>query len=272
MATETESSFTNRDAVPSVTQDARFRAGQKLKQSGRVHLGAIHMFEILADRAEDEFGITSIETAAVYYELGHSIFLNLTCHRENSTDPANEERSKANTLEDALEYMAKSCSILYAHGQNHDQNHDNDDNDDPPAITASTKYQYQYQNQYQEWARDQIPRVLIGIGNIQSYQHKHADAIDSYMNAVPYREAASDACRKETHQSSASLKRHRLFAESHVLIAEELLISMAYYSPSPPSDLVHSETGLIIVKADQVTTLAKTYYEQGKEKLQDIGK
>jgi len=241
--------FPNHKSVPIVTQDARFRAGKKLKQRGRAHLGTSNIFETLVDRAEEEFGPTSIETAAVYYELGHSLFL------EISRNPTSQNSDKI--IEDALEYMAKSCSILYNHHVGANNETKNEEESSSEAIIEDSHYQ--------DWAKDQIPRVLLGIGNLQSYQRKHADAIDSYLNSVPFREEASNQFKKEKTESTASLRSHRLLAESYVLISEELLLS-----PPPSHDLVHGETGLTIVKAEEVTNLAKSYYEQGKEKLQDI--
>ena len=248
MATEAATS-PNHKSVPIVTQDARFRAGQKLKQRGRAHLGASNIFETLVDRAEEEFGPASIETAAVYYELGHSLFL------EISRNPTSQNGDTI--IEDALEFMAKACSILYNYARANNEKK-NEESAQTEAIIEDED------SHYQDWAKDQIPRVLLGIGNVQSYQRKHADAIDSYLNSVPFREEASNQFKSEKTESTASLRSHRLLAESYVLISEELLLS------PPAVDLVHGETGLTIVKAEEVINLAKSYYEQGKEKLQEV--
>jgi hypothetical protein len=219
-----------------VTRDARFRAAKKLKQSGRVHLGAIPMLETLANRAEEEFGTMNIETATVYYELGHAMFVNI------STNPQRGASEGDNYVEEALEYMAKACSILYDYVGNW-------------TIDNSSVYL--------TWAKDELPRHLSGIGNVQSFQMKHADAIESYLNALPYREEACDRCKD---QSITSLRYQRLLTETYILIAEELLVSKAR------QDLIHSETGKVIVKGDEILSLTQTYYEQAREKLQDIGK
>jgi len=66
---------------------------------------------------------------------------------------------------------------------------------------------------------------------------------------------------------AASLRLHQLLAEAHVLLAEEMLMCSTGQDRG-----VHSETGSVIVKADNVSNLAQNYYDQRKEKLQDIGK
>jgi len=257
---------TIQNRTPLVTSDARYRAGRKLIQSGRVHLGAISMFEALATRAEEEFGDSSIEAAAIYYELGHALYLNV--RRGSSVVVAND------VIEEALEYMVKACSILYSHVDqsissdgDDGAGDDGDDGDGGGGTGEKDESTDAMKSQYSQWATDQLPRILIGIGNFQSHQHKHADAVESYLNAVPYREEAAKKCNKpDSNIDAASLRLHRLLAEAHVLIAEELLMC------STGQDLVHSETGSVIVKADDVTNLAQNYYDQGKEKLQDIGK
>mmetsp|Transcript_1055 Transcript_1055/g.1887 ORF Transcript_1055/g.1887 Transcript_1055/m.1887 type:complete len:293 (-) Transcript_1055:984-1862(-) len=218
---------------PLVTRDARFRAAKKLKQSGRVHLGAIPMLETLANRAEEEFGTTNIETATVYYELGHAMYLKMISTSAKSV-------VDENYVEEALEYMAKACSILYDYVSNWTIENDSD---------------------YSTWAKDEIPRHLIGIGNVQSFQIKHADAIESYLNALSYREEACVRCKD---QSVVSLRYQRLLTECYILIAEEMLVC------KPGQDVLHSETGTVVVKGEDVISLAQTYYEQAREKLQDI--
>ena len=68
------------------------------------------------------------------------------------------------------------------------------------------------------------------------------------------------------NSQAASLKAYRLLIETYVLISEELLMA------SKDDDLVHSQTGAIIVKADGISNLVQTCYDQAKEKLQEIGK
>ena len=107
--------------APIVTKDARYRAARKLIESGRGQLGAIEMFETLVNRAEEEFGENSIDTATVYYELGNAMYRNTRRGRPTNSSVFNND----DFLEDALQYMVKSCSILYNHlGMNDDVNKD----------------------------------------------------------------------------------------------------------------------------------------------------
>lgn len=234
------------NSVPLVTRDARFRAAKKLKQSGRVHLGAIPIFETLVNRAEEEFGTKSIETAVVYYELGHSMFLNISRNSRNNVDQSD--------VEDALEYMVKACSILY----------DYDANNSNPQLQCTASEDADVVSDCLIWVKDEIPRYLIGIGNVQSYQAKHADALESYLNALPYREEVCDRYKKESHQTVASLRHQRLLAETYVLIAEELM------NCKPEQDVVHSETCNVIVRGEEITSLTQSYYDQARNQLQDI--
>merc|ERR1719469_621166 len=78
---------------------------------------------------------------------------------------------------------------------------------------------------YKSWVEDQLPRYLIGIGDILSIQERHADAVDAYTRALPYRESAVTVyanCPK-TEKTLNYLRSRRLYVEVNVLIAEELL-------------------------------------------------
>ena len=75
--------------------------------------------------------------------------------------------------------------------------------------------------------------MLIGIGEIKSYQGKHADAIDSYLNTVPFQEEAIKELKKmkpnknEDDQSGASqsvvssLKSKRLLTETYISLSQK---------------------------------------------------
>jgi hypothetical protein len=239
--------------TPNVTKDARYRASRKMKQTGQ-HLGAANMLKNLLGRALEEFGDSSIETAAVYYELGHSLFLDSSTINGSIVD--------ADAVEEALEYMAKSCAILYAHADDGMDNKSKHSDNNTTRRTGSANYS--------QWAKDHIPRVLIGIGDLHSYQQKHAEAIEVLLNAIPYREEAA----KEYNMNKdagvdvdvSSLRIHRLLAEVYVLAAEELLLCPR------GEDQIHGETQNVVVKGEEVGRLAQSFYEQAKEQLQEIGK
>ncbi len=244
--------------TPTVTKDARYRASRKMKGRG-LHREAANMLKNLSERAREEFGESSIETAAVYYELGHSLFLDSSMINGTLVD--------FDAIEEALEYMAKSCAILYSHA-GVDNGIDIDHYTEHEQHKSNSRDAFSEQDSYVEWAKDQIPRVLIGIGDLHGYQKKHAEAIEVLLNAIPYREDAAKECKmdKDVHVEIgvSSLRVHRLLVETYVLAAEQLLMC-----PSD-EDQVHGETQNVIVKGKDVGRLAQTYYDQAKEKLQDI--
>jgi hypothetical protein len=65
------------------------------------------MFEALASTQAEpkKNSVTRVSAAAIYYELGHALYLNV--RRGSSVVVAND------VIEEALEYMVKACSILY---------------------------------------------------------------------------------------------------------------------------------------------------------------
>eukprot|EP01083_Nonionella_stella_P216277 777626_1 len=150
--------------------------------------------------------------------------------------------------------------------------------------SASTSFR---RNAYWDWVRDQIPRVLIGIGNVMSFRGDHSQAVESYLNAIPYREETleyvmhPEAPRMVTVTNQLELLRcHRLVVEVHVLIAEELLfcpkgqdVKSQFHLGANGSihDGLHEKVAkIVIVKAAERLILAKNYYEQAKDQLQDL--
>jgi hypothetical protein len=235
-----------------------------MKRIGQ-HLGAVNMLKNLLDRAIEEFGDSSLESAAVCYELGHALFLDSSTINGGIVD--------VDAMEEALEHMAKACSILYSYSDDVDVDVDVDVKMEGklPAGTEENrgnKHAKSSSVNYSLWAKDQIPRVLIGIGDLHSYQQKHAEAIEVILNAIPYREAAANSCNheKKSEANVSSLRIHRLVAEVYILASEELLRC------PHGKDLIHEETKNVVVKAEDIGRLAQTYYEKAKEKLQDIGK
>ena len=96
------------------------------------------MLKNLLGRALEEFGDSSIETAAVYYELGHSLFLDSSTINGSIVD--------ADAVEEALEYMAKSCAILYAHADDGMDNKSKHSDNNTTRRTGSANYS--------QWAKD----------------------------------------------------------------------------------------------------------------------
>lgn len=115
---------------------------------------------------------------------------------------------------------------------------------------------------YKHWIENQIPRYLIGIGEILSIQKRHADAVDAYTRALPYRESSIQ--NKKEDKSIEYLRQRRLFTEVNVLIAEELLVC---YNEN--SDIITYETKSILVKKEERIDFIQGYYDKGRDELQE---
>lgn len=139
---------------------------------------------------------------------------------------------------------------------------------------------------FQSWCQNQIPRILTGIGDLYSFLKRHADAADSYIRAIPYRESLveqySSPSEESSEKKSASslsldhLKARRLFVEVHVLIAEELLAHpsdldvIATPRPSVSQDKdVNEMKPILLVKASERIDFATGYYEKARDELQE---
>lgn len=233
--------------APIVTKDARFLGARQLVEGGQVERGALDIFQTLIYRAEEEFGETSLDAAAVYYEYGNALFLKSS--KEN--DDLFGKGHLLESVEEALDYMVKSCSILYSQLESIDVEKQIDRSKGFPA-----------DNSFREWINDQLPRNLIGLGRILSFQGKHADAVESFINAIPFREKNLDQCSKKT--SPPSLRLRKLLLESYVYIAEELLLFPF------GQDVVQSETYNVMFASSERIPQARFYYDRSREVLEDI--
>ena len=273
---ENDSFHQNTLIQPLVCNDARFRAGRKLMELGQVHLGAIKIFSLLLDRAMEEFGESSTETAAVQYEYGYSMYLNVTREKanENNLDTKqhvseivgkeenDEEMSEEDTtIEIALEHMVLACQNLYKYVDEY-ENTEKGIKKSPQQDNIETM-----KNQsYVKWAMEQLPRMITGIGSILSYQGKHSDALNSYLNALPYRTKLLEhkTSKDETKITLDQLRAHRLLVDLYVLIVEEIL-----KCPSNV-DIKIPESNEILLKKEDRIKIAKGHYEKAREELQEV--
>ena len=275
---ENDSTHQYKPNQPLVCNDARFRAGRKLMEQGQVHLGAIKIFSLLLDRSMEEFGESSMETATVRYEYGYSLYLNVTREKanENNLDTKQHSSEKVGkeenddeqimseedtTIEIALEHMVLACQILYKYVDEYEN------------TAKTTKKSPQEDNletmknqSYITWAMEQLPRMIIGIGYILSYQGKHPDALNSYLNALPYRTKFLEdkTSKDETTITLDQLRAHRLLVDLYVLIVEEILKCPA------DVDITVPESNEILVKKEDRIKIAKDHYEKGREELQEV--
>jgi hypothetical protein len=234
------------NTTPIVTRDARFIGARKLVERGQVEKGALEMLRVLISRAEEEFGESSLNTAAVYYEYGNALFL----HISKDSDMMVKD-DIMDSVEDSLECMAKSCSILYSHLEELENN------------KQRLPLQDIQSADYYKWIHEQIPRNLIGIGRILSYQGNHGDSVESLMNAIPFLEKSFEHFVEKS--DPAYLRAHRLLIEAYVQVAEELLMC------SKGEDVVLSDNDkYVIIESSERIPQARFYYEKSREGLQEL--
>ena len=119
---------------------------------------------------------------------------------------------------------------------------------------------------YFQWVTDEIPRVLLGIGDALAAANRHADAIDIYSRGLNARKVQLKQFNNgETSLSVEQLRAHRLICEATVLMAEQLL---ATYNDSE-DDVVTTETKELIVKADERMEYIQEYYQQARAALHE---
>ena len=124
-------------------------------------------------------------------------------------------------------------------------------------------------NKYGAWIRQQMPRILTGIGDVLSALNRHADAVDAYLRALGHRqEILDDAHAKSTKDASPEDLMHlllcrRLVAEANTLVVEELLASDLH------SEITTTETKSILVPKGKVIEYATGYYERARDELQE---
>ncbi|KAL3934257.1 MAG: hypothetical protein SGARI_003471 [Bacillariaceae sp.] len=117
---------------------------------------------------------------------------------------------------------------------------------------------------YAKWVKDQIPRVLLGIGDTLSFLQRHADAADAYSRALELRQALLQTFSAQQDDFVIQhLVAHRRVVEATVLIAEELLAC------PPDADVVTTETQSLIVKKEERISYATGYYDKARDALQE---
>jgi len=248
---------------PNILSDARFRTGRSLVKSGKD--GAISIFATLVEESIHKYGSESVETAACYYEYGNAIFRELSrkesSKESNTTDTKpsskeekveiqknvenfdkklNNEKEEKNDVELSLELMENSWAILDKYISSCDDTN----------------------KEYMHWSSKELPRILIGIGDVLSFLERHADAADAYTRALPYRESIIKQYNKN-NMTLDFLKQRRLYCEVNVLIAEELLRC------PKNKDVVTKETCAILVKASEKIDFIKGYYDKARDELQE---
>jgi hypothetical protein len=140
----------------------------------------------------------------------------------------------------ALEMMETAWSIVDKHI------HDLKDKDESPS----------------QWISNQLPRMLLGIGDVLSDWERHADAADVKTRALEHRENARKGIPKE-ELTISHLTRRRCIVEANILVAEALL------ECPEGKDVVATETEDVLVTAAERVDYARGYYDKGRDELQE---
>lgn len=267
--------------IPKVAKDPRFKAGRSLVRQGKA-ASAIEIFASLLEEARTTFGDDNIESAPAYYEYGNALLRDVSAEDENTeeeevekltsreaaakaaekrlakddeessedkkptakTESSNNGEDEPNDTNLALEMMETAWSIVDEYGQSAN------------AKESSTK------PVYMEWAVEQSPRYLTGIGDTLSMAGRHADAADAYSRALEHRlEILRGFSDKE--ETNEYLKCRRLIVEANILIAEEFLAC------PDGEDVVTTETKDVLVKAAERVDYARGYYDKARDELQE---
>jgi hypothetical protein len=173
---------------------------------------------------------------------------------ETASDDAEEvddgddgEEDEADDLQLSLEMMENAFSILDEY-QTQRTTQSGTDNADGAYLT---------------WTREQLPRVLLGIGDCLAALQRHADAADVYSRALEWRQTQLAQIAKSNGESLEHLQSQRRVCEATVLIAEELLAC------PEKQDVVTRETQSLIVKAEERIEYARGYYDKARDSLQE---
>ncbi|KAL3909053.1 MAG: hypothetical protein SGILL_008242 [Bacillariaceae sp.] len=288
-------------AAPIVTRDPRFAAGRKLVERGMADEGAVDIFATLLEEATQKYGEGSVESAPAYYEYGNVLLRAAMKQQQQRGDEAaeNDEDAKLSAREVAAQAAEQRNQALSATTNEDDDKKpaavpdkaDNttseaneadeegeEENEDPQDGSAEDlalemmetaysildvyKESSSDDKQYTEWVKDQIPRVLLGIGDTLSTMQRHGDAADAYSRALELRQALLKEFSAETF-TIQHLMAHRKVVEATVLIAEELLAC------PPEEDVVTTETQSLVVKKEERIEYARGYYDKARDALQE---
>lgn len=281
---------------PIMTRDPRFAAGRKLVERGMADEGAVDIFATLLEETTQKYGELSVESAPAYYEYGN-VLLRAAMKQQQQREEEGEDEQETGT-ESAREAAAKAAerrsqatkpnvdddkkpaavpdkADANANGEINAEEEANEDSEDASDVDLALemmenaysildvyKESSSDEKNYAEWVKNQIPRVLLGIGDTLSTMQRHADAADAYSRALELRQALLQEFAAEDY-TIQHLVAHRRVVEATVLIAEELLAC------PPEKDVVTTETQSLIVKKEERVEYAQGYYDKARDALQE---
>ena len=241
-----------------------------------------------------KYGETSVEAAICYYEYGNALFraarLEQTDQDDSEKVAAEEVRLKAaeaaqKRAQDALDTKPaakekcneKEATEKDANGADKEEAKDaegeEDEEDDVQLALEMTETAWSIIDEHVQelkdenktlspWLLDQLPRCLLGIGDVLMDLRRHADSADAYSRALEYRESALQDIAKD-ELTLDHLKKRRQAVEANVLVAEALLAC------PDGEDVVTTETSDVLVSAGERVEYARGYYNKARDELQE---
>jgi len=240
-----------------------------------------------------KYGETSEEAAICYFEYGNALFraarLEQTEEEDQEEGTADEARAKAaeaaqKRAEESLDTkpVAKDPKEEKSNSKESEQEEakDTENGDDASeeeddvqlALTMMETAWSVLDKIVQElkddnkspspWMLDQLPRFLLGIGDILTDLKRFADAADCYSRALDHRENAVQGIAKD-ELTLDHLKKRRQVVEANVLVAEALLAC------PDGEDVVTTETKDVLVSAAERVEYARGYYNKARDELQE---
>mmetsp|Transcript_18174 Transcript_18174/g.43933 ORF Transcript_18174/g.43933 Transcript_18174/m.43933 type:complete len:425 (+) Transcript_18174:182-1456(+) len=264
-------------------------------------------------RNNDTTSSRNIECAPAYYEYGNALHYAALSRREREEQQQqqqqqDEEEEEENHDDDDDDEKKPAAVPTSSTGDqpkvdgDGDGGSDDDDDDDlqlalemmesafsilqlyeEDATTTSTADNSSGDDKtnYLSWVLDQLPRVLMGIGDVLSSLGRFPDATDVFTRALERRKeqleqkkglsTASTSTATSTDNASVKpdpsldlLKSYRLVCEAAVATAQALL------DCPPDEDVITTETKSLLVPKDERISYVEGYYWQARDALQEV--
>ena len=197
----------------------------------------------------------------------------------NSASEEDDTEEEEDDVDLALDMMETSFSIFESH---------NTKNNAGDGKITNNKEQKQ-------WLSNQLPRVLIGIGDLHSFRAEFGNAVDAYCRALPFREEAWKKLKQSLSDDEMLTLEHlqcqRHLVETYALVSEALMTCpegedvVCQYdddendeqvvdekNPAAAVKKIAEKGGSILVKAGERVNFAQSHYELAREGLEEIGK
>jgi hypothetical protein len=212
--------------------------------------------EIMAAAAEKRFGAASSPEPSkkrAKIESGADKSLS-NDGADKDTDEKAETEADASDEDDvalALEMIETALHILLAR----------------VAAPSESDKAKRISDEQKEWALDQIPRFLICLGDVYSFQEAHGKSVDAYIRALSYREDKWKEMKESKDSFSIEqLKCKRLYIEACCLVAEALLAC-----PDGEDVVCDGEDETVTyAKASERIDFANSWYEMARVELNDL--